>query len=97
MYYAITKYGVATGKTLGDIRSNQFVRGTVSKGKIDRDEFNVVGPDYVVNLTDSDLEFIQDKHKLSQIMFSNFFKTDNSAKVFMILNIFLTAIILFFK
>lgn len=97
MYYAITKFGVATGKTLGEIRTNQFIKGNVSKGKIDRDEFQVVGPDYVINLTDSDLEFIQDKHKLSQIMFNNFFKTDNSAKVFTIINIILTAFILFFK
>ena len=97
MYYAITKYGVAVGKSLGDIRANQFIRGTVAKGKIDRDEFQVIGPDYVINLTDADLEFIQDKHKLSQIMFSNFFKQDNSAKVFSILNIVLTALVLFFK
>ena len=97
MYYAITKFGVATGKTLGEIRTNQFIKGNVAKGKIDRDEFQVVGPDYVINLTDSDLEFIQDKHKLSQIMFNNFFKTDNSAKVFTIINIILTALILFFK
>lgn len=97
MYYAITKFGVATGKTIGEIRSNTFVRGNYAKGLLDREEFHVVGSDYVVNLTDSDLEFIQDKHKLSQIMFSNFFKTDNSAKVFAIINIFLTVLILFFK
>lgn len=97
MYYAITKFGVATGKTLGEVRSNQFIRGNFAKGAIDRDEFRVVGADYVINLTDTDLDFIQDKHKLSQIMFSNFFKQDNSAKVFSILNIILTALILFFK
>ena len=97
MYYAITKFGVVTGKTLGEVRSNQFIRGNYSKGQLDREEFHVIGPDYVVNLTDSDLEFIQDKHKRSQIMFSNFFKQDNSAKVFSILNIILTALVLFFK
>lgn len=97
MYYVITKFGVATGKTLGEVRSNQFVRGNYSKGQLDREEFHVVGADYVVNLTDSDLEFIQDKHKLSQIMFSNFFKQDNSAKVFSIVNIILTVLVLFFK
>ena len=36
------------------------------------------------------VDFIQDKRKLSQIMFSNFFKKDNSAKVLCFLNLFLT-------
>ena len=97
MYYVVTKFGVATGKTLNDIRSNQFVKGSISKGKIDRDEFKVVGPDYIVNMTDADLDFIQDKQKLSQIMFQNFFKQDNSVKVFLFINIFLTFLNLFVK
>lgn len=97
MFYVITKFGVVTGKTLNDIRTNQFIRGSVSKGKIDRDEFQVIGPDYVINMTDADLDFVQDKHKISQIMFQNFFKQDNSVKVFLFLNIFLTFLNLFVK
>ena len=90
MFYVITKFGVATGKTLNEVRANQFV-----KGRIDRDEFKVIGPDYVVNMTDVDLDFVRDKQKISQIMFQNFFKHDNSVKVFLFLNIFLTFLNLF--
>lgn len=92
MFYLITKQGVISGKTKKEVQNNPKVRG-----HIDYDEMRSVGPDYVINLTDDDLDFIRDKKKLSQIMFQNFFKTDNSVKIFVIINIFLTVLILFFK
>lgn len=92
MYYVVTKHGVVTGKTKKEVESNQFV-----KGRIDYDELNVFGSDYVVNMTERDIDFVQDKQKISQIMFQNFFKQDNSVKVFVIINIFLTFLNLFVK
>lgn len=79
------KQGVITGKTKKEVEMHPKV-----KGKIDYDELVAFGPDYVVKLTDADIDFVQDKKKLSQIMFSQFFKKDNSAKVFGFLNLFLT-------
>lgn len=88
MYYLITKQGVITGKTKKEVELNGKI-----KGKIDHDEMIALGPDYVVKLTDADIDFVQDKRKLSQIMFSNFFKKDNSGKVFGLLNMFLTFLV----
>lgn len=88
MYYLITKQGVITGKTKKEVELNGKI-----KGKLDHDEMIALGPDYVVKLTDADIDFIQDKRKLSQIMFSNFFKKDNSGKVFGLLNMFLTFLV----
>ena len=88
MYYLITKQGVITGKTKKEVELNGKI-----KGKIDHDEMIALGPDYVVRLTDADIDFVQDKRKLSQIMFSNFFKKDNSGKVFGVLNMFLTFLV----
>ena len=85
MYYLITKQGVISGKTKKEVELNGKI-----KGKIDHDEMIALGADYVVKLTDDDIDFIQDKKKLSQIMFSNFFKKDNSAKVLGFFNLFLT-------
>lgn len=85
MYYVIMKQGVITGKTKKEVEAHPKI-----KGKIDFNELVSVGPDYVIKLTDEDIDFIQDKKKLSQIMFSNFFKKDNSGKVFGLLNVFLT-------
>ena len=88
MYYLITKQGVITGRTKKEVELNGKI-----KGKIDHDEMIALGPDYVVKLTDADIDFVQDKRKLSQIMFSNFFKKDNSGKVFGLLNMFLTFLV----
>lgn len=85
MYYLITKQGVIAGKTKKELELNGKI-----KGKIDHDEMIALGADYVVKMTDSDIDFVQDKRKLSQIMFSSFFRKDNSAKVLSIVNIFLT-------
>lgn len=85
MYYFITKQGVIAGRTKKECEMNAKI-----KGKVDYDEMLSLGPDYVVKLTDADIDFIQDKRKLSQIMFSNFFKKDNSAKVLCFFNLFLT-------
>ena len=82
------KQGVITGKTKKEVEMHPKI-----KGKLDYDELISVGPDYVLKLTDADIDFIQDKKKLSQIMFSNFFKKDNSAKVFGFLNLFLTFVL----
>ena len=85
MYYFITKQGVISGRTKKECEMNAKI-----KGKVDYDEMLALGSDYVVKLTDADIDFIQDKRKLSQIMFSNFFKKDNSAKVLCFFNLFLT-------
>lgn len=85
MYYFITKQGVIAGRTKKECEMNAKI-----KGKVDYDEMMSLGPDYVVKLTDADIDFVQDKRKLSQIMFSNFFKKDNSAKVLCFFNLFLT-------
>ena len=82
------KQGVITGKTKKEVEMHPKI-----KGKLDYDELTAFGPDYVVKLTDADIDFVQDKKKLSQIMFSNFFKKDNSAKVLGFVNMFLTFLV----
>lgn len=90
MYYVITDRGVFKGKTRKEL-SLQL------KGKFDETEFKPLGPDKVMKVTDADIDFIQDKRVLSQIMFSNFFKKDNSTKVMLIVVMFLQCLILFAK
>lgn len=85
MYYAITETKVYTAKSLSLLNRSM-------NGLMDEDEFKQIGGDRVVLLSPSDLDFVQDKRKLSTIMFGNFFKKDTLPRNLMILNIILTFI-----
>lgn len=90
MWYVITDRGVVKGRTRKEC-------SLLLKGKIDSNEFVPLGPDMVCKMTDLDIDFVQDKYKLSQIMFSNFFKKDNSTKVMLFIVVFLQCISIFIK
>ena len=90
MYYLITKQGVISAKSKKELELNGKI-----KGKIDFDEMTALGADFVVKMTDADIDFVQDKRKLSQIMFSSFFRKDNSAKVLSFVNMFLIFLVFF--
>ena len=85
MYYAITETKVYTAKSLSLLNRSM-------NGLMDEDEFKQIGGDRLVFLTSSDFDFVQDKRKLSIIMFGNFFKKDTLPRNLMILNIILTFI-----
>lgn len=85
MYYAITETKVYTAKSLSLLNRSM-------NGLMDEDEFKQIGGDRLVFLTSSDFDFVQDKRKLSTIMFGNFFKKDTLPRNLMILNIILTFI-----
>ena len=85
MYYAITETKVYSAKTLALLNRSM-------NGLMDEDEFKQIGGDRVALLSSSDLDFVQDKRKLSTIMFGNFFKKDTLPRNLMILNIILTFI-----
>ena len=85
MYIAITENHVYTGKSLTLLNRSMGAQ-------MDEDEFKQIGADSVAILTASDLDFVQDKRKLSSIMFGNFFKKDMLPRNLMIINIILTFI-----
>lgn len=85
MYYAITETKVYSAKTLALLNRSM-------NGLMDEDEFKQIGGDRVALLSLSDFDFVQDKRKLSTIMFGNFFKKDTLPRNLMILNIILTFI-----
>lgn len=87
MYYVLTKNRIYKGKSTNDI-NHQL------DGMLDEDEFKQIGPDMIVNLSESDIDFVQDKKKLSSIMFGNFFKKDTTPKILAIVNLVFTFIIL---
>lgn len=87
MFYAVTDRKVFAGKSLSVI--NRTI-----EGKLDLDEFHCLGGDYIVYLTPDDLDFVQDKKKLSSIMFGNFFKKDNTVKIISVILLILNFIIL---
>lgn len=87
MYYVVTPSKIYKGKTLNELNKS-------IGGKMDDDEFKSIGGDLIVNLTTDDLDFVQDKKKLSSIMFGNFFKKDPLPRNLMIINVVLTFIML---
>lgn len=90
MYYLITDSGVIAARTMKEMNNKNHILAESS-------EYKPLGPDMVCIVTQQDLDFLQDKARVSNIMFGNFFRKDNSVKVFMIINIILTALILFTK
>jgi quinol-cytochrome oxidoreductase complex cytochrome b subunit len=90
MIYVITSTGVYSSDSLKKINDKL-------NASIEPDELHYFGADQVVNMTAADLDFVQDKRKLSKIMFGNFFVKDNSAKIFGILNAVLIILVLVLK
>lgn len=90
MIYVITDHGVQTAKNINDFNRRYHVL-------LEEAELTPVGPDRVVKVTNQDIDFIQDKYRMSNIMFGNFFRKDNSGKVLMIVNIILTCLVIFAK
>ena len=88
MIYIITDMGVKVGKTVDDVNRRYKI-------KVEPAELYPCGPDMVAKLTREDIDFVQDKHRMSNIMFGNFFKVDNSVKLLVIVNLILTAVLLF--
>ena len=85
MFYVVTQNKIYKGKTLKEV--NKAING-----QIDLDEFHPVGTDLIVHLSASDLDFVQDKRKLSSIMFGNFFKKDTLTRNLIIVNLIFTFI-----
>ena len=71
MYFVITDSKIHYAKNLKSL-SRTF------QGKLDPDEFHAVGSDFVLKLSNDDLDFIRDKKKLSAILFGNFFRKDKT-------------------
>jgi len=76
MYCVITEDGVETARTLKGINNRL-------KAKLDKVEFKRLGGDYIVTLTNRDLEFVQDKKRMSMIPIDKLYKTDNSKMMLM--------------
>lgn len=88
MIYIITDQGVKVGKSIREINRKYNI-------EVEPAELYPCGADMVAKLTRSDIDFVQDKRRMSAIMFGNFFKTDNSGKLLMIVELLLTCLLLF--
>ncbi|PNT90891.1 hypothetical protein [Clostridium thermosuccinogenes] len=89
-FYAITKNGVVSGKSLKQLNEKLNAALEIS-------ELKPCGSDLVVKLTEEDLDFIQDKKKMAAIPVSNLYKSDNTTKYIMIGMLFLQFILLIKK
>lgn len=87
MVYVITDQGVKVGRSLREINKKYAI-------ELEPAEMYPCGADQVVKLTREDIDFVQDKHRMSNIMFGNFFRQDNSGKLLTVVNIILTCVIL---
>lgn len=90
MYYIITDSGVLTARNMKEMNNKNHILAEAA-------EYHPLGPDMVCIVTQQDLDFLQDKARVSNIMFGNFFRKDNSVKIFLLINLILTALILFTK
>lgn len=78
MIYLITEQKIKTFKTLEEVELQENI-------KIDENELKTVGNDYVIKLTNKDLDFCIDKYNLSKIALSGLyggFMTPKQKKIF---------------
>ncbi|MEM0173932.1 MAG: hypothetical protein QXI16_05450 [Sulfolobaceae archaeon] len=71
MFYVITKNDLIIGKTIKEINKKM-------NAILDVNEFRRLGNNYIINLSDDDINFIQDTKKMSKIMVQNLFKKSDS-------------------
>ncbi|MEM0174133.1 MAG: hypothetical protein QXI16_06490 [Sulfolobaceae archaeon] len=76
MYIVITPNGVFQGKKLKKINKQL-------NSKLEDLEFKQVGNDKVTNLTELDIDFVQDKAKIAAIPITRLYKSDNTQKYIM--------------
>lgn len=69
MFYVITNRGVIKGLTLKDVNIKMKTAFEIS-------DFKVVGRDYIIKVTSQDIDFVQDKKRMSQIPIRNLYKAD---------------------
>lgn len=74
MIYVVTDRGVLASDKLSEINKKLDAR-------IDKEELVWLGADAIVSMTDTDIDFVRDKKRMSNILFGNFFKKDNSVKI----------------
>lgn len=85
-YYALTDIGIFKAGTIKGLNKKL-------NAKFDRKEFVYIGKDAIVRLNDKDIDFVQDKKRLSQIPIQTLYKKD-STKYFLYFIIFLQIIML---
>ncbi|MCR4677165.1 MAG: hypothetical protein K5679_00240 [Lachnospiraceae bacterium] len=85
MFYVVKPSGVVSAPTLRLLNKKM-------NAHFDEDEFKVVGKDFMVICKVEDLDFVQDKAKMENLCFAGFFRKDNAAKMFALINLILTFI-----
>lgn len=74
MYYVITENEVVDGKDLEHVNKKLFA-------KLEETDFRRLGEDKIITLTAADLNFIQDKKRMSMIPMERLYKKDTTGKL----------------
>lgn len=73
MYYVITDQGVIGVKKLSVLEKKYNM-------KMDQLDFTSVGGDFVIKISDKDIEFVKDAAKLNTLALNKLFKVDSMPK-----------------
>ena len=87
MYIVITDFKIHCEKTLDRINSKL-------NSKLEEQEFKQVGADFIVRLDSHDLDFVQDKKRLSLIPMQSLFPRANKSNVILYFILLLNVILM---
>lgn len=90
MYVVICENGVVVGKTLKEVNKQM-------DSLIEESEFVRLGSDYVCYMTKQDIDFVQDKKRLSMIPIRNLYKKDNTSLILQIVTLLFVVLIMMTK
>lgn len=74
MYYVITENEVVDGKDLNQINKKLYAM-------LEETDFRSLGEDKIITLTTADLNFVQDKKRMSMIPMERLYKKDTTGKL----------------
>lgn len=85
MFVVVTPRRVVTASSLRKINKKL-------NSKIELTDFKSAGTDFIVNLTDTDLDFVRDMKAMASIPIRNLYKKDNTVLILCVLNLLMTFI-----
>ncbi len=83
MYIALTKNKIYQSQNLKFLNKKM-------KANFEQEEFYAIGKDYIVNLDEHDIRFVQDKKRIQSIAINKLFKKNSTERLLLIAILILT-------
>ena len=85
MYFVITENTIYRNNTLKGLNRKM-------KSAMEQEEFVSVGKDFIIQLSNTDIQFVQDKKRLQSVAINKLFKKSNTDKIILVIILIISAV-----